>query len=157
LINVPCARSTGDGARLEKLLPASFDDAQKLAEARRVATTDRLYAGTVVSTDGRTAALNVLYKPEIPTRIRHQIMRQIYETVRNAGFNEWYFAGDPFSQWRSTEAVKNDLRLFLPLTLLLVAIVLWICFRSPIAVVLPLVTIGIGLVWLFGLMGYLQS
>src|SRR5262245_7089796 len=157
LVNVPYARSSADGASIEKLLPASLNDPQRLQEVRSVATTDRLYVGNLVSPDARTAAFNILYKPEIPTHVRHVVSRQIYEVVHEAGFIECYFAGDPFSQWRATEAVKNDLRLFLPLTLLLVAVVLWHCFRSLAAVVMPMATIGIGLVWVFGLMGYLRA
>jgi predicted RND superfamily exporter protein len=157
LINVPYARGDGESVTPEKLLPGSFADAARLAEARRVGTSDRLYAGNLVSDDARTAAINLLYKRELPTHIRHALTRRIYQMVREAGFSESYFAGDPFSQWRATEAVKRDLTIFLPLTLLLVALVLWLCFRSLTAVVLPMATIGIGLVWLFGLMGWLNS
>jgi hypothetical protein len=157
LINAPYARGEGDSVTPEKLLPESFDDAARLAEARRVATTDRLYVGNLVSADGRTAAINLLYKRELPTHVRHALTHQMYRMVREAGFSESYFAGDPFSQWRATEAIKRDLTIFLPLTLLLVALVLWLCFRSLTAVVLPMTTIGIGLVWLFGLMGWLNS
>ncbi|MGH9845783.1 MAG: efflux RND transporter permease subunit, partial [Blastocatellia bacterium] len=157
LINVPYARGEGDQVSSEKLLPKSFDDTPRLTEARRIGTADRLYVGNLVSADARTAAINILYKPEVPTRVRHALTNQIYQTARGAGFIETYFAGDPFSQWRATEAVKNDLTIFLPLTLLLVAFVLWLCFRSIMAVILPMATIGIGLIWLFGLMGYLST
>ncbi len=157
LINVPYARGEGDQVSSEKLLPKSFYDAPRLAEARRVGTTDRLYAGNLVSADARTAAINILYKPEVPTHVRHVLTSQIYQAARGAGFSETYFAGDPFSQWRATEAVKSDLTLFLPLTLLLVAFLLWLCFHSIAAVALPMATISIGLVWLFGLMGYFSS
>ncbi len=129
----------------------------RLEEARRVATSDRLYAGNLVSPDSRTAALNILLKSDLPTSVRHVITRQIYDLTQSAGFGPVYFAGDPFSQWRSTEAVKSDLKLFLPLTLLLIAFLLWLCFRSLVAVALPLVAIGIGLVWLLGLMAYLDA
>jgi len=151
LINVPYARSIPGGATLEKLLPEGADQTQ-LEVARKVATTDRLFAGNLVSRDGRMAALNILLKSELPTSARHAVTRQIYDLARQAGFANAFFAGDPFSQWHGTEAIKRDLRLFLPLTLLLVAALLWHCFRSFVAVALPLLSIGIGLTWLFGLM-----
>jgi uncharacterized protein len=126
-------------------------------EIRRLATGDRLYAGNLVSADSRTAALNVLLKSELPTATRHVITRQIYDLARDAGFNQVYFAGDPFTQWRSTESVKGDLRLFLPLTLVFIALLLWLYFRSFIAVALLMLTIGVGLLWLMGLMAWLES
>jgi predicted RND superfamily exporter protein len=65
LINTPFARSTADGASLEKLLPENFNDTARLAEARLVATTDRLFVGNLISPDGKTAALNVLLNKSI--------------------------------------------------------------------------------------------
>ncbi|MFN0085172.1 MAG: efflux RND transporter permease subunit [Blastocatellia bacterium] len=157
LANVPYARSTEDGVSLETLLPDSLDDPDRLREVRRIATTDRLFAGNLVSTDGRTAAFNILLDASLPTPARHSITSRIYDAAREAGFRETYFAGDPFAQWRATQAIQKDLMIFLPLTLLLVIVVLWICFRSLSAVLLPMLTIGIGLVWLFGLMAFLKA
>lgn len=161
--NVPYARSLfnaegrADGASLEKLIPDSLQNSQRLAEARAIATSDRLYVGNLVSGDAKTIALNVLLKTELPTAKRHEITRQIYDLTHNAGFQAAYFAGDPFSQWQATEALKKDLTIFLPLTILLIALLLWLCFRSVVAVVLPLATIAIGLVWLLGLMAFCKA
>lgn len=152
LRNVPYARSLEEGASLETLLPPTFSDRERLAEAKAVATRDRLYEGNVVSADCRTAALNILLAPDLPTARRHAVMRRIYELTRGAGFAGSYFAGDPFSQWRGVEAIKKDLSLFLPLTLLMIAGLLWRSFRSLGGMLLPLLTIGIGLLWLLGLM-----
>lgn len=156
LSNVPYARSLEEGASLEKLLPEKIEASPRLAEARAVATTDKLFAGNLVSADARTAALTVLLKPN-STKVRHEVTRQIYDLTKQSGFGESFLAGDPFSQWRATEAVKTDLTLFLPLTIALIALLLWLCFRSAIAVVLPLATIGIGLLWLVGLMAWLKA
>jgi predicted RND superfamily exporter protein len=157
LANVPYARSVNGVVEIDKLIPPLEADDSRLAQARVIATSDRLYAGNLVSSDGRTAALNILLNPELPTYKRHEITREIYGIARNAGFEAVYFAGDPFSQWRCTEAIKSDLWLFLPLTLALIALLLWLCFRSLAAIVLPLGTIAIGLIWLMGLMALLQA
>ncbi len=157
LANVPYARSLPDGASLEMLLPSQLSDAARVAEARAAGTSDRLYEGNVISRDGRTAAINILFEASLPTPQRHIAVRQIYDLVRNAGFERSFFAGDPFTQWRAVEAIRRDLRTFLPLTLLLIAALLWLSFRSLAAVLMPLLTIGIGLLWLLGLMGWLQA
>jgi uncharacterized protein len=157
LANVPYARSVNGVVEIDKLIPPLEADDSRLAQARAIATSDRLYAGNLVSSDGRTAALNILLNPELPTYKRHEITRKIYGLARSAGFETVYFAGDPFSQWRCTEAIKSDLWLFLPLTLALIALLLWLCFRSLTAIVLPLGTIAIGLLWLMGLMALFQA
>jgi predicted RND superfamily exporter protein len=135
----------------------SRDPQSAIEEIRRLATGDRLYVGNLVSADSNTAALNILLKSDLPTATRHAITKRIYDLARGAGFDQVYFAGDPFSQWHSTEAVKRDLRLFLPLTLLFIAFLLWLCFRSFVVVALLLLTIGVGLLWLMGLMAWFES
>jgi len=164
LDNVPYARNVDGIVSVERLMPDETLNeltgevgGVKIDEIRRVATSDRLYVGNLVSADSRTAALNILLESGLPTATRHVITAQIYEAARNAGFDHVYFAGDPFSQWRSTEAIKSDLRVFLPLTMLFIALLLWLCFRSFVAVALPLVTIGVGLLWLMGLMAWFEA
>ncbi|MFN7944094.1 MAG: MMPL family transporter [Blastocatellia bacterium] len=155
-VNLPYARSVEGGASLEKLLPENASPS-RLDEARKVATSDRLYLGNFISRDSRNVALSVLMNPQLLTTERHAITERIYELVKRAGFSEAFLAGDPFSQWRGTAAIKRDLKLFLPLTLLLIAGLLWFCFRSVAAVVLPLLSIGIGLLWLLGLMAWMNA
>src|SRR5262245_10555265 len=155
LTNVRYACSVNGAVEANRLI--SSDLPQALAKARAVATSDRLYLGNLVSSDARTAALNILFKPEVPTHIRHGLTKKIYDLVRQAGYRQSFFTGDPFAQWRSTEAIKSDLKVFLPLTIILIALLLWLSFRSLVAVLLPLLTIGIGLVWLLGLMAWLNA
>lgn len=157
LANVPYARRMADGASLEDLLPASLVEGPRLTEAREQALRDRLYVGQIVSPDGRMAALNILLDSDLSTPERHAVTARIYDLTRSADFSESYFAGDPFSQWRAVAAIKQDLRLFLPLTVLLLIVLLWRSFRSGLAVLLPLGTIGIGLLWLLGLMAAMQA
>ena len=156
LINSPYARGDARGASVEKLLPENAAP-ERLQEAKAVALSDKLYAGQIVSREGQTAAINLLLKTELTTEQRYQVTSQVYDLAKQAGFAQTFFAGDPFMQWRSVEAIRRDLSLFLPLTILLIAFLLWACFRSLVAVVLPLLTVSIGLVWVFGIMAYVGS
>ncbi|MFN7928144.1 MAG: MMPL family transporter [Blastocatellia bacterium] len=156
LSNAPFAYGEASGVRVEKLIPALPElTPARLALARSVALQDKLFAGQIVARDGRTAALNILFKPELTTEERYALTAQIADLANRAGFVRVFLAGDPYSQWQSVTALQHDLRLFLPLTLLLIAVLLWLCFRSLVAVVLPLLTVGMGLLWVFGLMGHL--
>lgn len=156
LINSPYARGDAKGASVEKLLPENATP-ERLQEAKAVALTDKLYAGQIISRDSKTAAINLLLKSELTTEQRYQVTSQVYNIANQAGFSQVFFAGDPFMQWRGVEAIRGDLMLFLPLTLLLVAFLLWLCFRNLVAVVLPLLTVGTGLIWVFGMMAYIGS
>ncbi|MBK9709583.1 MAG: MMPL family transporter [Acidobacteria bacterium] len=153
LANVQYARSLEGTVEAKELLPANPTDPQALEIIRRSALGDRLFAGNLISKDSRTTSLNILLKDELTTEKRIELTGKIYDLVKDSGFNQSFFAGGPFNQMRATEAINNDLKIFLPLTILLIAALLWLCFRSVVAVILPLITIGIGLVWMLGLMG----
>ena len=155
LSNSPYARGDEKGVTIEKLVPdLKTVSPSRLAEARTVALTDKLYAGQIISRDGKTASINILLNSNLLSAQRYAATEKIYNLAQAAGFQAVFCAGDPFMQWRGVEAVRRDLTIFLPLTLLLVSFLLWLCFRSIIAVILPLLTVGIGLVWVFGVMGY---
>src|SRR5262249_2175613 len=127
LVNAPCARNVDGVVSAERVIPIELEEAVRQGDAetegrgenaayqsykistsqirdeiRRLVTGDRLYVGNLVSADSGTAALNVLLKSDLPTAARHVITEQIYESARNAGFDQIYFAGDPFTQLRST-------------------------------------------------------
>ncbi|MFM8392957.1 MAG: MMPL family transporter, partial [Acidobacteriota bacterium] len=157
LSNVPYARSLPEGASLEMLLPVDLGDQLRIAEVRRIAASDRLYNGNVVSADGRTAALNVRFSGDLDSVRRTALSQRIYDVSRGAGFRQVWFAGDPFTQLRAVGAIRRDLTIFLPLTIAMIAGLLWRSFRSVRAVALPLLTIGIGLLWLLGLMASLHA
>ncbi|MEP7270970.1 MAG: MMPL family transporter [Acidobacteriota bacterium] len=157
VVDAPYARGIDGAVSFEKLIPAGEVSDERLSEARAVATTDRLYAGQLVSADATTAAFTILIDQSAPTRERHRITREIYDVAQTAGFAQVFFAGDPFSQLRSTEAISKDLALLLPITSICIALVLWLSFRSWVAVFVPLVTIGLGLLWLFGIMGFANA
>jgi predicted RND superfamily exporter protein len=111
IVDVPYARGTESGASIEKLIPPGEITDERLREARAIGTTDRLYVGQLVSPDASTAAFTVLIDQDAPTAARHKITSEIYDAATSAGFKNAYFAGDPFSQWRSTQAISKDLGL----------------------------------------------
>lgn len=154
LVDAPYVRGTPQGASFEKLIPSGEVSKERLEEARSVGIHDRLYSKHLVSIDSTTAAFSILLDQKASTLERHQITRQIVDVARSAGFREVYFAGDPFSQLRATEAMSRDMAILLPLTSLFIAFLLWLAFRSWTGVLIPLVTIGLGLVWLLGFMGF---
>jgi uncharacterized protein len=157
IIDVPYARGDHDEVAIEKLIPAGDLTDERLREARAIGTTDRLYVGQLVSADAKTAAFSVLIDQNEPTAERYRITSEIYDAATAAGFQKAFFAGDPFSQWRATQAISKDLGLLLPITSLCIALVLWFSFRSWVAVVVPLMTIGLGLLWLLGIMGFANA
>ncbi|MCC5919467.1 MAG: MMPL family transporter [Cyclobacteriaceae bacterium] len=66
------------------------------------------------------------------------------------------YAGIPFVRSMMTSKVKDELRLFLILSVIVTAIILFLFFRSFYAVIFPLIVIGIMIIFTFGTLSLLD-
>lgn len=157
LTNVLAPESTPTGVRIVPLIPREPSTAN-LAAIKRHATRDEIYGGNLISMDGTTTAVNVLLKRDLPNEARRRLTSEIVTLAQasNVG-DEVFLAGEPFAEMKATMAIEHDLLFFTPLTLLLLAGLLWMAFRSLRGVLLPIVAVSAGVVWLFGLMAALGS
>ena len=69
--------------------------------------------------------------------------------------DEIYAVGSPVMKVQGTRHQRRDLRRLLPCTIVVVALVLFLAFRSAVGVVIPLGTVLVSVVWTFGLMALL--
>ncbi|MGH7803317.1 MAG: efflux RND transporter permease subunit, partial [Candidatus Binatia bacterium] len=61
--------------------------------------------------------------------------------------------GVPTMKAEAAHLMSRDMSIFMPLTALVLVVVLYLAFRTVRGVLVPLATVGIGLVWTVGLMG----
>ncbi|HEY6330953.1 MAG TPA: MMPL family transporter [Blastocatellia bacterium] len=146
---------TADGIAVDRLIPRNATDAD-LARLRSSLTADPLYAKNYVSPDGKTAAINVFLKPmpEAETRAAAERVEQA-ATVGAAG-SDLIIAGVPIMDARGIHSMLRDMLLLSPLAAVLCLIVYFLAFRSFWGSVLPVAALGIGLVWVIGLMSLLN-
>jgi predicted RND superfamily exporter protein len=69
------------------------------------------------------------------------------------GPEQFYWTGASRVQQEAVRLMRHDLLRFTPLALGCVLVILWFAFRRLRAVVLPLITVVIGVVWTLGIMG----
>ncbi len=110
----------------------------------------KLLEDRVVSGSGDAAALSVELKAganikEAGTQVRNVVDR--YD-----GPEEVEIAGQPYFNSAFSEAITNDLMVLLPLVFLAIIIVLYVTFRSPRGVLLPLLVVALSITWTVGLM-----
>ncbi len=132
-------------------------DAEALARLRREALANPIYAGTLVSRDARTTALLVQLE-----RLggREVVARGIDTEIAGiaqaeAGDAEVWISGSPHVETVISRTILRDLSIVLPAVVGILAVVLFVAFRTARAVCLPLATIGIAEVWTLGTLGWL--
>lgn len=113
-----------------------------------------VYLNNLVSPDGRAAAINIFFANMSSDEfIRWGIDDAIQAIVnKETGPEKLYYTGLPHFKVYSANAMWGDLTLFVPLTLLLIMVVLFLSFRSLRGVLLPTLTVVISLTWTLGIM-----
>ena len=128
------------------------EDPRALLELRRRALADPLYRRTLVSDDGRAAALNVSFREMsdgdfIAADLDGEV-RRILAAETQPG-RRFHVSGRPHIKSVMYHAMLRDLAVLIPVAFALIALVLSGLARSPRGVVLPLATVTVSILWTF--------
>lgn len=83
-------------------------------------------------------------------------IREILEKQEHVDAFEFFSAGNPVLMDFFANAVVEDMERLLLLVLLLIVVILWILFRSFSAVIWPVVIVIMTILWVLGLVGWLE-
>jgi hydrophobe/amphiphile efflux-3 (HAE3) family protein len=117
------------------------------------------YVGQLVSEDGRAAAIMVKMEStdDLASSRTSEITGKIDEVVqRYRGPEEIYIVGGAYTNYYTEQAMVSDIKLLLPLVIVVVVAVLYWSFRSMRGVVLPLAVVLTSAIWGVGLMSILD-
>jgi len=130
----------------------------EVAEVRADAIRNPLVLGNLISADGQTLAINVYLKDgqgdanfdrEITVAIE-ALIAPLREHIA-----EVYQVGVASMRSDLTGKIRADQRVFLPLSVLVLLLTLAFSLRRATAVVMPLATAGVSVLWTLGFMGWL--
>ena len=140
-----------DPPKLLPRMPPTADDVRALKQ--KLATTP-LYAQNLVATDGRGAAINVVFKPMTDAEYadRHIDAQIAAILAAESGPEQLVYTSVSRVTQEAVRSMRHDLLRFTPLAVGAVIVILWFAFRRVRAVVLPLVTVSLAVVWTLGVM-----
>jgi predicted RND superfamily exporter protein len=126
------------------------EDPAELAKLRARALADPVYRRTLVSDDGRAAALNVAFRSMTDEQfIEADLDGRIAEILaqETAPGRRFHVAGRPHVKTQVFHQMLRDLRLLLPLAVLAMGLAAGLAFGSLRSVLLPLATALTGVLW----------
>jgi uncharacterized protein len=140
----------GMGVRVRPLM--DLDSAVSLPAARERAMQDQMLGSVFFSQDGQyiSGTLQIDHRIlDLPTRdtMSHRLRR----VVEQSGLQH-VISGVPYIRTQYVETIGGELSFFLAVSIFLAVVVMWWLFRSWWGVLLPLVGVGIAMLWTFGLM-----
>ena len=115
-------------------------------------------AAPLVSADGTALAIVVTLEPDMAYgEAFNETVAPRVEAVADAyrGPESVRVVGQPYLSYTISHSIRRDLFVLFPLAVLVVLASLYASFRMPAALVLPMVPVGMGLVWVLGLMAAL--
>jgi hydrophobe/amphiphile efflux-3 (HAE3) family protein len=153
ITNAANVRGSEDGIDVRPFLKEIPTDPAVLAELKRRALGNPIYAGNLVSKDGRTAAIVVQFlnfsdADFIERGIDDQIQRIALE---ESGGQPVWVTGGPHLKVAQVRYQLGDLRRSMPLIVLALGAVLAVAFRTVRGVVLPLLAVSLSMVWTLGI------
>ena len=113
-----------------------------------------IFQKNLISTDQKTTALTlVLNNDAEPEKVIQNVRQIIASAPKDLML---YQTGMPLVSEALAKFTEKDFSRLPPITFLLIAIIFFFLFRKPRYILIPLVCVGLALVWTFGLMAFLQ-
>jgi predicted RND superfamily exporter protein len=134
------------------------EEPAQLAALRREVLAHPVWNGSLVSADGGAAAFVVSFGrlSEVEVLARRLPERVVEIAEQERGDADLWVTGSAYVKLALTDGVLRDLKRFVPAVVAIVLLVLIAAFRSPRGVIVPFLSIGVGVVWTLGTMGWLQ-
>lgn len=136
-------------------------DQQTLDSLLHEANQIQFYSGQLINPEnGATILLVSINKEILSTDKRDGVVADVLmacEAFQEHTGIQLHYAGLPYIRFINTSKVKDELQLFLVLSVIVTGIILFVFFRSFMAVLFPLILIGTMIVWVVGtlvLLGY---
>lgn len=152
LANALNIRSRQGDLAIEPFIDEVPEDPEALARIRQEALDNPIYAGNLVSLDGRATVLLVALV-DMPERelLARGVDRQVLRAVRaESGEVTVWITGGIYLKAETSRLLLGDLRRTVPLAILVAALVALISYQTLPGVVIPVATIGIALIWTLG-------
>ncbi|MDY6970661.1 MAG: MMPL family transporter, partial [Spirochaetota bacterium] len=156
LSNVLDIRKGEDGIEISRLideynLPNTAKEIQKL---KKYSLSKEMYRGALVSEDAKTTLIICRLIADIDKVI---VAGKIKDIVEKKSLKEKvYYGGLPFQMMDVTDIIINDLKLLVPIVLILIAISLFLSFRTITGMLLPIISVLVSTVWTIGIMSILN-
>ena len=127
-------------------------DPQELDSLRNYVFSKDMYKGTIVSEDGTATVVMFTLLPDVD---RQKIASEIKAFIGDLSLPETvYYGGLPFMINDITDMLLSDMLWLIPVSFLIIALILFISFRSFRGMILPLLTAGITVIWTLGIMAW---
>lgn len=126
------------------------DTQQELDSLKHRVFSKEMYKGSIVSEDGTSTLIMFTMLDDID---KQQLASEIKEKITGLNLpEELYFGGLPMMMNDVSDLIMSDIVRLIPFVFFLIALILFISFRTTRGVILPLLTAMLSVIWTLGIM-----
>lgn len=155
IYDFPYIEGDAEGMNVVPLMTDEEEMGQAWIEALRDRIADwPMLTGTLVSRDGNATGILVRYERETTPEVRYALYHAILEAIARvpAPNQQIFVAGMTAIEVNIADYIVRDMKVLLPIVYGVVILCLWLSFRRPLGVLLPLLTVVISTLWTMGIM-----
>jgi predicted RND superfamily exporter protein len=158
LFDVPNLKNIDGFIHTQAYLKAYPETADEVAQLKADAVSNPLVLGNLIAADGQAIAVNVFFDRELGDasfdRMATAAIEKLIAPLRSQ-IADVYQVGVSAMRSDLTGKIKGDQQVFLPLSVLVLLLTLAFSLRRATAVLIPLATAGLSVVWTLGFMAAL--
>jgi predicted RND superfamily exporter protein len=164
VLGLPNLKMLSKNSELKKfelipIFPEIPEDQESLDSLLEVAHNLKFYSGQLINEEnGATLVLVTINKEVLNSESRNVLMSDIQFITSSFEENtsiKLYYAGLPYTRSVMTTKVKGEMKMFLLLSVAVTGLILFLFFRAFNAVLVPIVIIGLVVVWVIGTLAIL--
>lgn len=114
---------------------------------------NEMYKGDIVSTDGKSTIIMFTLSSNAT---QEQVAKEVKEKVEKLKISEKLnFGGLPMMMEELSTVIFTDMLWLIPIVIIVLLIILYLSFKTIRGAIIPLITVGIAVIWTLGLMALL--
>ena len=122
---------------------------QEAVQLRNSITSNKMYRASLVSADGKATIIVFFFKNGVNDQTISRVVKTKIDALHLP--DKIFYGGSSFMTTYVSDVISTDLIKLIPIAFLVMALVLFLSFRSFRGVTLPLLTAGLAIVWAMGI------
>ena len=150
-------KSKGDNLYVQNILNKTPTTMHEIAQFREDVLDNPIYSGNLVTEDGKTTLVSVFFNKDHSEDVLRETIDWVQsQALSEVGPEEIHIHGLPAVTSSIYKMLISDLSTYIPLTIIIVSIILFINFRNWWCVLISLFFISISVVWTYASMALLK-
>ncbi len=160
LTNAPDICNIGETLEITKLIDEFPKTIYQRESLRKRISENPFYINNIVSSDFMTSAINLKFTDDFTNdNIRRITIRNIRKIISEERLNDvkFFITGIPVLEEALVRYALRDIIVCAPIALILLIISMFFLFRDYFSTIFPLISVGLSVIWTFGIISFLSG